>query len=332
MQNNDIFQQAKRRIDRRRLEQMAAQSRRMDEIAEKIPEVMEIRRKLAMTSAEISKVILQRKTNLAEGLARIEEVNLRLQQRERELMQQAGYPVDYLEMQYTCPKCRDTGFVDGVRCECLKAEMRRLSVEQLNASSPFQECSFEDFDLSFYPDVIDPQSGQNPRLVMTRVFNFCRNYAEKFNPHSQGLFMFGQTGLGKTHLSRAIAGVVAAKGYNVVCGSAQDLLRRIENEHFRRTEDDGTLDRILEADLLVLDDLGAEFSSSFTQSVVYNILNSRISAERPLIVTSNLTVQEFHEKYAHRIVSRLFSQLVQVRFIGNDVRQLKSQRKSESKK
>lgn len=332
MQNNDIFQQAKRRIDRRRLEQMAAQSRRMDEIAEKIPEVMEIRRKLAMTSAEISKVILQRKTNLAEGLARIEEVNLRLQQRERELMQQAGYPVDYLEMQYTCPKCRDTGFVDGVRCECLKAEMRRLSVEQLNASSPFQECSFEDFDLSFYPDVIDPQSGQNPRFVMTRVFNFCRNYAEKFNPHSQGLFMFGQTGLGKTHLSRAIAGVVAAKGYNVVCGSAQDLLRRIENEHFRRTEDDGTLDRILEADLLVLDDLGAEFSSSFTQSVVYNILNSRISAERPLIVTSNLTVQEFHEKYAHRIVSRLFSQLIQVRFIGNDVRQLKSQRKSESKK
>ena len=227
MQNNDIFQQAKRRIDRRRLEQMAAQSRRMDEIAEKIPEVMEIRRKLAMTSAEISKVILQRKTNLAEGLARIEEVNLRLQQRERELMQQAGYPVDYLEMQYTCPKCRDTGFVDGVRCECLKAEMRRLSVEQLNASSPFQECSFEDFDLSFYPDVIDPQSGQNPRVVMTKVLNFCRNYAEKFNPHCQGLFMFGQTGLGKTHLSRAIAGVVAAKGYNVVCGSAQDLLRRI---------------------------------------------------------------------------------------------------------
>ena len=332
MQNNDIFQQAKRRIDRRRLEQMAAQSRRMDEIAEKIPEVMEIRRKLAMTSAEISKVILQRKTNLAEGLARIEEVNLHLQQRERELMQQAGYPVDYLEMQYTCPKCRDTGFVDGVRCECLKAEMRRLSVEQLNASSPFQECSFEDFDLSFYPDVIDPQSGQNPRLVMTRVFNFCRNYAEKFTPHSQGLFMFGQTGLGKTHLSRAIAGVVAAKGYNVVCGSAQDLLRRIENEHFRRTEDDGTLDRILEADLLVLDDLGAEFSSSFTQSVVYNILNSRISAERPLIVTSNLTVQEFNDKYAHRIVSRLFSQLIQVRFIGNDVRQLKSLRKPESKK
>ena len=129
MSNNDIFQQAKRRIDRRRMDQMVAQSQRMDEIAEKVPEVMEIRRKLAMTSAEISKVILQKKTNLAEGLARIEEVNLRLQQRERELMQQAGYPVDYLEMRYTCPKCKDTGFVDGMRCECLKAEMRKLSVE-----------------------------------------------------------------------------------------------------------------------------------------------------------------------------------------------------------
>ncbi len=332
MQNNDIFQQAKRRIDRRRLEQMTAQSRRMDEIAEKIPEVMEIRRKLAMTSAEISKVILQGKTNLAEGLAKIEEVNLRLQQRERQLMQQAGYPVDYLEMRYTCPKCRDTGFVDGRRCECLKAEMRRLNVEQFNASSPFKESSFEDFDLTFYPDAVDPESGQNPRLVMTKVLGFCRSYAEKFTPNSQGLFMFGETGLGKTHLSRAIAGVVAAKGYNVVCGTAPDLLRRIENEHFRRTEDDGTLDRILEADLLILDDLGAEFSSSFTQSVVYHILNSRISSEHPLIVTSNLTVQELSEKYARRIVSRLFSQLVQVRFIGKDVRQLKRLREMENKK
>ena len=123
--------------------------------------------------------------------------------------------------------------------------------------------------------------------------------------------------------------MVAEKGYNVVCGTAQDLLRRIENEHFRRTEDEGTLDRMLEADLLILDDLGAEFGSSFTQSVVYNILNSRISSERPLIVTSNLTVQEFGEKYARRIVSRLFSQLIQVRFIGKDVRQLKRLRENQ---
>lgn len=329
MQNNDIFQQAKRRIDRRRMEQMVAQSQRMDEIAKEVPEVMEIRRKLAMTSAEISKVILQRKTNLAEGLAKIEEVNLRLQQRERELMVQAGYPVDYLEMRYTCPKCKDTGFVNGVRCECLKAEMRKLSVEQLNAASPAGESRFDNFDLRYYPDAIDPESGQNPRLVMTKVLGFCRSYADKFTPHSQGLFMFGETGLGKTHLSRAIAGVVAEKGYNVVCATAPDLLRRIENEHFRRTEDEGTLDRILEADLLVLDDLGAEFGSSFSQSVVYNILNSRISSERPLIVTSNLTVQEFGEKYARRIVSRLFSQLIQVRFIGKDVRQLKRLREGQ---
>ena len=85
---------------------------------------------------------------------------------------------------------------------------------------------------------------------------------------------------------------------------------------------------MLEADRLVLDDLGAEFSSSFSQSVVYNLLNSRIASGKPMIVSSNLTIQEFNEKYSRRIVSRLFSQLVQIRFIGRDVRQLKRQREA----
>lgn len=140
--------------------------------------------------------------------------------------------------------------------------------------------------------------------------------------------MYGETGLGKTHLSLAIAGKAAEKGYNVIYGSAQDLLRKVENEHFGRAENEGTLDMMLEADLLVLDDLGAEFSSSFSQSVVYNLLNSRIASGKPMIVSSNLTIQEFNEKYSRRIVSRLFSQLVQIRFIGRDVRQLKRQREA----
>ena len=118
----------------------------------------------------------------------------------------------------------------------------------------------------------------------------------------------------------------AEKGYTVIYGSAQDLLRKVENEHFGRAENERTLDMMLEADLLVLDDLGAEFSSSFSQSVVYNLLNSRIASGKPMIVSSNLTIQEFNEKYSRRIVSRLFSQLVQIRFIGRDVRIIKAQR------
>ena len=325
---SDIFQEAKRRIDRRRMEHLTEQSRRMDEIAENLPEVSRIQRQLAMTSAEICKLILQKGEDLQAGIARIEKVNLDLQAREKELMTAAGYPADYLELTYTCPLCNDTGFVNGVRCRCLKEEMQRLSVAELNASSPLTKSRFEDFDLSFYPDTVDPATGQNPRLFMEKVLRYCRQYAEIFTSQSPGIFMYGETGLGKTHLSLAIAGKAAEKGYTVIYGSAQDLLRKVENEHFGRAENERTLDMMLEADLLVLDDLGAEFSSSFSQSVVYNLLNSRIASGKPMIVSSNLTIQEFNEKYSRRIVSRLFSQLVQIRFIGRDVRQLKRQREA----
>lgn len=329
---NDLFQEAKRRIDRRRMNQQLALSGRLDEIGQKIPEVIEVRRKLAMTSAEISKLILQKNTDIAAGIAKIEEVNLQLQQKEKDLLRAGGYPEDYLELKYDCPLCKDTGFVDGVRCQCLKEEMQRLSIEDLNRASPLKTSRFEDFDLSFYPNETDPETGQNPRIVMERVLRYCRQYAENFRTDSPGIFMFGYTGLGKTHLSLAIAGVVAKKGFSVAYGTAQDLLRRIENEHFGRVEDAGTLETLLASDLLILDDLGAEFDSPFNKSTVYNILNNRLAASRPLIISSNLSAAEIEEKYTPRIVSRLFTQLVQMRFIGQDVRQLRRQRELERRK
>ena len=289
---SDLFQEAKRRIDRRRMNQQLALSARLEEIREKTPEVIVVRRKLAMTSAEVSKLILQKSTDIAAGIARIEEVNLDLQAREKKLLQEGGYPEDYLEMRYDCPLCKDTGFVDGRRCRCLQEEMQRLAVEDLNRSSPLQASRFEDFDLSYYPDVVDPDTGRNPRVVMERYYRYCKQYADNFRPDSQGIFMYGNTGLGKTHLSLAIAGVVAAKGYSVAYGTAQDLLRRIENEHFGRAEDAGTLDTLLSSDLLVLDDLGAERSTEYAIEQLYAIVDQRYRSGKPLIVTTNMTLEQ----------------------------------------
>lgn len=323
---NEIFQEAKRRIDRRRMNQQVALSARLEEIQAKVPEVVQVRRRLAMTSAEISKLILQKNTDIKAGIAQIEKVNLELQQREKDLLRQNGYPEDYLEIRYDCPLCKDTGFVDGRRCACLQEEIQRLSVERLNRNFPLEKSGFDSFDLSFYPNETDPKTGQNPYVQMQRILRYCKQYADNFTSNNPSIFMTGETGLGKTHLSLAIAGKAAAKGYNVVYGSAQDLLRRIENEHFGRKEDQNTLETILDADLLILDDLGAEFGSGFSQSIVYNILNSRLSSGRPIIISTNLKAGELEEKYAQRVVSRLFTQLVQMRFIGKDVRQLKRQR------
>ena len=183
-------------------------------------------------------------------------------------------------------------------------------------------CDFSTFDLRYYPAEMDPALRTSPREQMGKVLDFCKHYAAAFTTESRGLFFSGPTGLGKTHLSLAIAREVIGKGYGAAYGSAQNFLMAIEEERFGRERSRQTLDQLLEADLLVLDDLGTEFTSAFTLSTVYNLLNTR---KKPTIISSNLTVKELQEKYSQRVVSRLFSQFTYLRFVGKDIRQLRSQ-------
>ena len=213
-------------------------------------------------------MILSHQTNLSEGIEQLKGANLALQAREKELLAAHGYPADYLEMHYVCPICKDTGFADGKRCRCFEDLLRRERLKELNQVSDLELCSFDTFDLNYYSTEVDAATGVVPRTIMGNIYRFCRSYAENFTPESRGLFLIGDTGLGKTHLSLAIAKDVISKGCMVAYGSAQDFLRAVEEEHFGRSEGKETLDGLLDVDLLILDDLGAEFSSSFNLSTI----------------------------------------------------------------
>ena len=159
---------------------------------------------------------------------------------------------------------------------------------------------------------------------MAGNYRYCKNYADNFSLKSPSLILYGATGLGKTHLSLAIAGEVIGKGFGVIYGSAQNLLNRLENEKFGRSGQDGdTLSLLLECDLLILDDLGAEFSTAFTLSAIYNIINSRMLASLPTIISTNLEPGELDKKYDQRIASRILGSFTPVYFCGRDIRQLK---------
>jgi DNA replication protein DnaC len=136
------------------------------------------------------------------------------------------------------------------------------------------------------------------------------------------LFM-GQTGLGKTFLSSCIAKAIAEKGYAVAFGSISDFLREIENEHFGRTEGN-TLDALLNADIVILDDLGSEFSGTFYESTIYNIINGRINLKKPTIISTNLTQSQLNLRYNERISSRVFNEFMPIMFVGKDIRQKKA--------
>ena len=197
--------------------------------------------------------------------------------------------------------------------------MKKYAAEDLNKNTPLELSSFEDFDLTLYPT---SKNGESPREAMGYVYHSCVKYAETFDLDSVSLYFYGRTGLGKTHLSLAIANEVIKKGYNVIYGSVITFLNKMEKEKFGRAETFVTEDILIGADLLILDDLGAEFQSSYTVSAIYNLLNSRICRGVPTIISSNLSLDEIKNRYPESIASRIIGTFSPVEFIGDDVRQI----------
>ena len=295
-----------------------------EEISHKVPEISVLRAKLNSTSIRLSRLILNRSENFAEALAQLREENLSAQEQVKVLLEENGYPQDYLEVKYTCPDCQDSGYVGKKRCGCLNDLIRQLRAQQTQEECLLPEATFQGFKLEYYPD-LPGDNGIAAREQMDKVLHFCIRYAQGFCEKSPSLLMLGGTGLGKTHLSQAIAKTVMEKGYFVLIGTAQDFFRAAEKEHFGREKTDrDTLGTLTECDLLILDDLGAEFESNYYTSCLYYILNSRLNNGKQTVISSNLTAKQLETRYSDRIISRLFSMYQILRFTGRDIRQLKS--------
>ncbi|MBQ7834284.1 MAG: ATP-binding protein [Ruminiclostridium sp.] len=296
------------------------------EIKQKFPEISAIDDSIRSTATEFIKLIINNEPCTRE---KTEEIQQRNRQQRNELKQALvakGYPADYLEPVYSCPKCKDTGIADGRRCECFMELVKRAAADELNKSSPINLSDFSQFSLHYYDDRQETVYGATSREMMAENLEFCRNYAENFHLPCNGILMRGATGLGKTHLSLSIAKVVLAKGYSVIYGSAPDLFRKAEQEHFGR-EDGNTVEMLLGADLLILDDVGAEFESKFYSSVLYNIINNRMNSAKPTIISTNCDLNELLSRYGDRTVSRLKT-MDDLIFTGNDVRLMRAKEKS----
>ena len=215
-----------------------------------------------------------------------------------------------------CEKCGDTGYVSANLCDCVVKRAKELSFAALSEEMPIAESRFDNFDLKYYKNDED-------KAVMEKIYRFCIRYAQELSVSSQSLMFFGGTGLGKTHLSLAIASAATEKGMGVVYSPVQNLLHKLEKEHFSHSAETPLLDDVFECDLLILDDLGAEFSTSFTQALIYNIINTRILSSKPTVISTNLNPEEIGERYTPRVASRIFGCYNLKRFCGADIRQQK---------
>ena len=318
--DREIFEQAEQVLNHRRSQAEAEQLKRYAEIAVIAPEVEALEKKLQKTGFELMNLVMNKEQNMEAKIKEIQEKNLSTQRSIEEMLEAVKGDRHYLDITYFCSKCQDTGYVEGRRCTCFEELLKKLATEKLNKSCLIELHDFMDFRLDYYDKFSD--NGISPYEKMSQNLEYCKNYAEHFSSESPSLFFFGETGLGKTFLSSCIAKALLEKGVNVVFGSIIDFLRRIENEHFGR-EQGNTLDALINAELVILDDLGSEFKTSFTESAIYDIINSRINLGKPTIISTNLSYDELEDDYNERIISRLTGCFYPIRFLGKDIRHKK---------
>ena len=244
------------------------------------------------------------------------------------LLASSGRPADALEPHFTCKKCQDTGTFEGHTCICVHKLMQKLRREEIESLSSLSISSFDTMELRYYPNTMDDKLGEPVRSYMGSLLAELRAYAEEFDRSSESLMLFGNAGLGKTHAALAIAGIVLEKDFDVIYVSSPDFFSKLEALHFGADpggEEETLLQTAAGADLLILDDLGTEFNFSFFLSTLYSLLNNRLGAHLPTIVTTNITDGALLEKlYTEKISSRL-SAFVPCLFAGQDIRSQKAQ-------
>lgn len=277
---------------------------------EQHPEIMEARRTLNGLYAKRSLAYVH------PGAVDPEQVDRMISDARRQLddlMVRAGVTEAAFEPAFTCPVCEDRGTVNGKICECKQAILNQLVYEQLCDVSPAMECSFGNFSLDFY-------EGPN-RTLMKKVLESRQRYVRDFNRDSKNLLFTGAPGLGKTHLSLAIAEELAGRGRLVMYVSAPHLMDELERGKFQK--DAAALEYreiIFGCDLLVIDDLGTELVTRYTQAEVYDLVNTRINTRHPTIINTNLRPQDMDRIYTNRVASRLCGMYATVEFKGRDIR------------
>jgi DNA replication protein DnaC len=289
----------------------------------RFPVAADIEKNLASTALQAARAVLSGSDSVSE-LYKLKEKNKKLTQNLKGILKSVDLPEDYLEVRHACDKCADEGFVDGMMCDCMKEMLKKESYKKLNQMSPLELSSFENFSLDYYSDVNLNSGDQSPRKRMSLILNFCRKYADNFTKNSPNLLMTGNTGLGKTHLSLAIAREVINKGYGVIYGSTQNMVSKMEKEKFRnfREENENESEHhFIDCDLLIVDDLGTEYSTAFSNAAIYNVINSRIMMNKPTIISTNLSMRELEKNYTQRMVSRIIGNDIRLEFLGSDIRQ-----------
>lgn len=307
---NKQYDAIMRDYDRRQYRNYRQQCARQDEIYEKIPRIREIEESISACSLEQAEKLFDADPD---ALPRLREQLAAFRMEKELLLKESGYPADYLEMHYTCPDCRDTGYIGRKKCHCFRREETRLLYSSSHLNEILKEENFSTLSYSVYDE--------EQKAAMPSIIHLCRSFIETFDQEFRSLLFYGPVGTGKTFLTNCIAKELLDSGHSVIYFTAFQLF-----EHFSSSASGETgefLQRhetLLSSDLLILDDIGTEMANTFTVSKLFQVLNERILRRKSTLLSTNLSPRDFRDIYSERVFSRITSSYTLVKFIGSDIR------------
>lgn len=290
------------------------------EIRERLPQMTEIDQQVAALSLTKARAILNHQPdNLDLNL----EIS-KLSRKRKELLLEAGYPEDYLELSYDCPLCKDTGYIGNEKCTCFKRAVIDLLYTQSNLRGILKTENFDHFTLDYYSDQIkSPATGLTAREMAVAALKTARSFVSNFDTSHSNLFLYGDTGVGKTFLSHCIAKELIDSAHSVIYFSAFDLFDQLARNAFSRQDSQETSmleEYLYDCDLLIIDDLGTELTNAFVSSQLFLCINERLTREKSTLISTNLSLEQFSDTYSERVFSRISSNYTMLKLIGNDIR------------
>jgi len=319
--SEQVLRRAKARLAQEKMDCESESTARIEAIYRNYPRLREIDRAMRQSVSKAVSVAFRKGQDTVAAIEAIKQENLALQREREWILEVNDLDESALEPSVICPKCGGSGYIGAVMCECLQELCRQEQKKELSSLLSGKE-TFDGFRLDYYPAEPDPQTGISPRILMQNTFNICRRYARDFQRRSPSLLFTGGPGLGKTYLSACIARSVADNGFSVVYDSAGKLFSDFEAVKFGGDHSDLTK-KYLACDLLIIDDLGTEMTTQFTLSVLYQVVNTRLMEERPVIISTNLPTTALSQRYSGPIASRLLGSYQICPFLGQDIRQLR---------
>lgn len=286
------------------------------------PRLKEIEEALVRLSIDITRSILSGAPDRESLLEELKKRQMDLKIEKAEILASFRYPIDYLDMQYQCKLCKDTGFVDNRKCRCHIRKEIALHYKLSNLEAVLKKENFDQFRFDYYSAEKD-EDGISPRDNIKTIYQKCIRFVEGFDQQHGSLLFIGRPGLGKTFLCNAVAKDLLDRGKSVIYQTAPDLIDLIRKYKFDFENEDSYapyLNELYSCDLLIIDDLGTELSTQFSSLAVYNILNKRMLSDKKMIIATNLNIDEFIKLYSERIFSRILGNFDMCKFTGDDIR------------